>query len=75
MTKRTLIICCLEEAGDNEDELTLDNNPLAISTREETKLNMYTMIHKLHRLASSILTIVIGNVKTHLSNLDVYSCR
>jgi len=64
-------MCGSEEAGDDEWELTLDNTPLAIITRAETKLDAYTVIHKLHRIALSTITIVSGNVTTHLSNPDV----
>uniref|UniRef100_A0A7S0BX40 Uncharacterized protein n=1 Tax=Proboscia inermis TaxID=420281 RepID=A0A7S0BX40_9STRA len=70
-TKHTSIMCGSEEAGDDEGELTLDNTPLAIITRAETKLDAYTVIHELHRVALSTITIVSGNVTTHLSNPDV----
>ena len=64
-------MCCLEESGDDKEEITLDNTPLAIGTRAKTKLDVYTVIYKLHMVAPGILTTVIRNMTTHLSNPDV----
>ena len=61
-------MCCLEETREDKEELTSDDTPLAIGTRDKTKLDVYTVIYKLYMVAPSILTTVIRNVTTHLSN-------
>ena len=67
--KHTSIIFSSEEARGDKEEVISNNTRLEIGTCDKTKFGVYTVIYKLHLVAPSILTTVIGNVTTHLINL------